>query len=550
MLQLIGLVKPLIGIMILAVVLGVLGYLCAIFLTVISSGEVILLLAKAGVIATGGFWFSLKSGAVLLIIMAIARGIFHYGEQYCNHFIAFKLLAKIRHQVFETLRKLCPAKLEGREKGNLISLITSDVELLEVFYAHTISPIAIAIIVSLVMVVFLGHICLAAGWVALVSYLLIGLVLPIALGKTGASPGVEYRKEFGSLNSFVLDCLYGLDETIQYEGGVKRTREIISRSQSLGEKQKHLNHMESLQKGLTNLLVLVCSVAMLLLMTGQYRAGTAEASMVFMATIALMGSFGPVIALSNLSNNLNQTLACGQRILDLLKEEPLVEEVPGEKKVQFSDAKVENVTFSYEEEEILKNFSMQINGGSIVGIHGPSGCGKSTILKLLMRFWDVDRGRIFMGKDSIRHLPSKSLRGMESYVTQETFLFHDTIANNIGIGKLGATREEIIEAARAASLHDAIVSFPEGYDTMVGENGDTLSGGERQRIGIARAFLSDRDFLLLDEPTSNLDALNEGIILKSLKEHCLDKTILLVSHRRSTLQIADEVVEMNRGRGT
>ena len=480
--SLIGLVKPLIHIMMAAIILGTLGYLCAIFLTILA-GQVIvhgLLTGVAGMmVPVDNMWLvstPVKTIITVMIIIAVLRGILHYMEQYCNHFIAFKLLAIIRHKVFAALRKLCPAKLEGCDKGNLISIITTDIELLEVFYAHTISPIAIATLTSIIMVIFIGR----YHWLALTIRLY----------------------DYGAMG---------------FEG------------------------------------ILTC-------------------------TIAMMGSFGPVVALSSLSNNLNQTLASGERVLSLLEETPLVEEIPGDVETAkisdteifkdeteehsnnqdvdsearvdyaFAGAAAENVIFAYEEETILDNYSLKLEPGKITGIHGASGSGKSTLLKLLMRFWDVQAGSVSVDGTDVRKIPTKHLRDMESYVTQETHLFHDSIANNIAIAKQGASREEIMEAAKKASIHDFIMTLPKGYDTEVGELGDTLSGGEKQRIGIARAFLHDSPLILLDEPTSNLDSLNEGIILKSLKESALKKTVVLVSHRVSTMNVADVVYEMENGR--
>lgn len=559
--------------------------------------------------------------------IAVLRGLLHYAEQYCNHFIAFKLLAIIRHKVFAALRKLCPAKLEGRDKGNLISIITTDIELLEVFYAHTISPIAIATLTSLIMVIFIGSYHVLAGLLALLAYVVVGAVIPVWNGKRGASQGMEFRTEFGHLNSFVLDSLRGLEETIQYGQGEVRKAQMEERSKKLGEMQKGLSRLEGTQRAFTNLVILLASFGMLFLTLYLYQEGSLGIDGVLTCTIAMMGSFGPVVALSSLSNNLNQTLASGERVLSILEEKPLVEEIEeceqgkgvneialpdwnvaenafgseevsseektsggrrtasnkkasddenvvGDKKVysdekaagnektagdgeisgnkeesqRFAGADVEHVTFSYEDEVILKDYSLSITPGKIVGIHGVSGSGKSTLLKLLMRFWDADQGRVAVDGTDVRKLATKRLRDMESYVTQETHLFHDSIANNIAIGKHGATREEIMEAAKKASIHDFIMTLPKGYDTEVGELGDTLSGGERQRIGIARAFLHDAPFLLLDEPTSNLDSLNEGVILKSLQESCDNRTVVLVSHRKSTMNLADVVYEMENGR--
>ena len=556
--RLIGLVKPLLPIMLLAIALGTIGYLCAIFLTILAGFGLMHIILDAIQEAMGYALTPENAGVFLgmplqtlfiaLAVMAVMRGILHYGEQYCNHFIAFKLLAIIRHKVFAALRKLCPAKLEGRGKGNLISVITSDIELLEVFYAHTISPIAIAVLTSLVMILFIGQFSLAAAVFALGGYLVVGAAIPLYFGSRGADKGMEFRSGFGNLNSFILDSLRGLDETIQYQQGGRRRKEMAERSDELGRMQKDLNRLEASQRSVTNLAILVFSFAMLFLMIILRQAGEVSMTGMLVGTIAMMGSFGPVTALASLSNNLNQTLASGERVLSLLEEELQVEEVSGKNVTEFTKAAAEHVDFTYDTEQILKDYSMEIPKGKIIGIHGASGSGKSTLLKLLMRFWDVQGGKISISDRDVRDINTADLREMESYVTQETCLFHDSIANNIAVGKPGASREEIMEAAKKASIHEFIMTLPKGYDTEVGELGDTLSGGEKQRIGIARAFLHDAPFVLMDEPTSNLDSLNEGIILKSLKEGWGDKTVLLVSHRKSTMNVADVVYEMDNGR--
>lgn len=596
--SLIGLVKPLLHIMAAAIILGTVGYLCAIFLTILA-GQVILRglagnAAGAGisVISEAAMKSTWLSGAsvnrilAVMILMAVLRGILHYMEQYCNHFIAFKLLAIIRHKVFAALRKLCPAKLEGRDKGNLISIITTDIELLEVFYAHTISPIAIATLTSVIMVIFIGRYHVLAGVLALASYLIVGVVIPMWNGKRGSQKGMEFRTEFGELNSFVLDSLRGMDETIQYDQGKKRKGQMSDRSRKLAGMQEDLSWMEGSQRSFTNLMILLASFGMLALTIYLYGKGEIGFDGILTCTIAMMGSFGPVVALSSLSNNLNQTLASGERVLSLLEEKPLVEEIldgtefhavgrfndmekqdeperitagmyvkgsdsekiENESVVEFTGAEVSHVTFAYEEETILDDYSLKLAPGKITGIHGSSGSGKSTLLKLLMRFWDVNEGIISVDNKDVREISTRHLRDLESYVTQETHLFHDSIANNIAIAKPGATREEIMAAAKKASINDFIMTLPKGYDTEVGELGDTLSGGEKQRIGIARAFLHDSPLLLLDEPTSNLDSLNEGIILKSLKEDKANRTVVLVSHRTSTMKVADVVYEMENGR--
>lgn len=588
--SLIGLVKPLLHIMLAAIILGTAGYLCAIFLTILA-GQVIV----HGLIAGGAG--SVKTIITVMLIIAVLRGILHYAEQYCNHFIAFKLLAIIRHKVFAALRKLCPAKLEGRDKGNLISIITTDIELLEVFYAHTISPIAIATLTSLVMVVFIGRYHWLAGILALIAYLIVGVVIPMWNGKCGSQMGMEFRTNFGELNSFVLDSLRGLDETIQYDQGEKRKEQMSERSRSLAGIQEKLSKMEGAQRSFTNLVILLASFGMLALTVWLYGKGEIGFEGILTCIIAMMGSFGPVVALSSLSNNLNQTLASGERVLSLLEETPMVEEISGNVDIRtdsdneisntsivsentdndirnqnnspekekyilrgiltgraknsvkaFSGAEAQHVTFAYENETILDDYSLKLESGKITGIHGASGSGKSTLLKLLMRFWDVNQGSVSVDGEDVRKIPTRHLRDMESYVTQETHLFHDSIANNIAVGSPAASREAIIEAAKKASIHDFIMKLPKGYDTEVGELGDTLSGGEKQRIGIARAFLHDSPLILMDEPTSNLDSLNEGIILKSLREAAEKKTVVLVSHRKSTMNIVDTVFEMKDGR--
>ena len=588
--SLIGLVKPLLHIMLAAIILGTAGYLCAIFLTILAGQVIVHGLIAGGV---GG----VKTIITVMLIIAVLRGILHYAEQYCNHFIAFKLLAIIRHKVFAALRKLCPAKLEGRDKGNLISIITTDIELLEVFYAHTISPIAIAALTSLVMVVFIGRYHWLAGILALIAYLIVGVVIPMWNGKCGSQMGMEFRTNFGELNSFVLDSLRGLDETIQCDKGEKRKEQMSERSRSLAGIQEKLSKMEGAQRSFTNMVILLASFGMLALTVWLYGKGEIGFEGILTCTIAMMGSFGPVVALSSLSNNLNQTLASGERVLSLLEETPMVEEISGNVDIRtdsdneisntsivsentdndirnqnnspekekyilrgiltgraknsvnaFSGAEAQHVTFAYENETILDDYSLKLEPGKITGIHGASGSGKSTLLKLLMRFWDVNEGSVSVDGEDVRKIPTRHLRDMESYVTQETHLFHDSIANNIAVGSPGASREAIIEAAKKASIHDFIMKLPKGYDTEVGELGDTLSGGEKQRIGIARAFLHDSPLILMDEPTSNLDSLNEGIILKSLREAAEKKTVVLVSHRKSTMNIVDTVFEMKDGR--
>ena len=555
--QLIGLVKPLLPVMLLSIMLGVNGFLCAISLTILAAAKLLEGLSDSllsgGVVLEGAVRLPIATGSffAILFLVAVLRGVLHYGEQYCNHFIAFKLLAIVRHKVFANLRRLCPAKLEGKDRGDLISIITSDIELLEVFYAHTISPIAIAVIVSIFMTAFIGRQNALAGLLACIAYLTVGVAIPLAIGRAGGERGLAFRNGFGELNSYVLDSIRGVDETIQYDGGEMRRKDIADRSVRLSKLQRGLAGLESTQISLTNAAILIFSFVMLFFMMYEYKEGNVTFSNVLLATVSMMGSFGPVLALSNLANSLNQTLAAGERVLSILEEEPQVVELTDGVDVEtFEGAGAYGVTFAYGGENILSDYTIEIPKGKVVGIYGASGSGKSTLLRLLMRFWDAGSGQIRLSGVDVREINTASLRDMESYVEQETYLFHDTIANNIAIGRLDATREEIVEAAKKASIHEFIMTLPDGYDTKVGELGDTLSGGERQRIGIARAFLHDAPLMLLDEPTSNLDSLNEGIILKSLVEAMTsgEKTVLLVSHRKSTLSIADRIYKMESGR--
>ena len=539
MYKLIGLVLPLLHVMVAAITMGVIGFLTAIFIIVLGGVGLLNILGFATAL-------SLKQVIIGIVICAVLRGILRYAEQGSNHYIAFKLLALIRHKVFVKLRKLAPAKLEGKDKGNLISIITTDTELLEVFYAHTISPIIIAFITSVIMTIFIGRYNIFLGVIALVAYFIVGVIIPVWSSNQGDETGQQYRDEMGDLNSYFLSSVRGINDIIQYGVGKERLDEINRRTDELETKQKLLIKQEGSNRAVTDTAILLCSMAMLFAGCILYTKGEVNFIQVIIPLIALMSSFGPVVAISNLSNNLFHTIAAGNRVLDLLEEEPAVEEVNGNDVTEFADMKLKNVSFSYDEEVILEDFNMDIKQNKIIGIYGKSGCGKSTLLKLLMRFWEVDNGSITIGGKNINEINTSDLRKMQSFVTQDTYLFNDTIANNIGIAKENATMEEIIAAAKKASIHDFIMSLPNGYDSKVGELGGNLSGGEKQRIGIARAFLHDAPMILLDEPTSNLDSLNEGIILKSLMESKENKTIIIVSHRKSTMNIADVVLDVEK----
>lgn len=538
--NLIHLVKPLTGYMILAILMGLLGHLCASFITIFGA---------FGILQVLGMWKgSLGFLFIGVAVFAVLRGILRYAEQSCNHFIAFKLLALIRDEVFQSLRKLTPAKLEGKDKGNLITVITSDIELLEVFYAHTISPTAIAVLYTILLCLFIGQFHVILGILALLAYLVVGVLIPLAVSKAGGDDGMRFRTKSGELGSFVLDSLRGLSETLQYGQGQERMRQMNHRTDELSKEEERMKRTTGRNMAITGMTILISDLLMLFVSSMLYQRGTLGFDGVLISTVALMSSFGPVTALANLGSTLQNTFAAGNRVLDILEEEPMVKEINGQKEIAFHGAKAEHVTFSYGQETILKDVSADIKENSVVGIIGKSGSGKSTLLKLLMRFWDVQEGSVSISGTGVNQINTSNLRDMESFVTQETCLFHDSVAANLRIAKLDATQEELEAACKKASIHEFIKKLPQGYETQVGELGDTLSGGERQRLGLARAFLHDAPFMLLDEPTSNLDSLNEAVILKSLEEERNGKTVVLVSHRESTMQIADVVYSVERGR--
>lgn len=536
MARLIGLVRPMLGFMLLAIAMGLLGNLCATFITVFGGYAILNVLHPEWSMSLGWVF-----AAVLLF--ALVRGFLRYAEQSCNHFIAFKLLALIRDKVFGALRRLCPAKLEGKDKGDLISVITSDIELLEVFYAHTISPICIAFLFCLMMVLFIGRIHTALGVLALSAYAVVGIVIPLVTSKRSGDDGIQFRSSAGKLSAFVLDSLRGLPETVQYGQGRKRLAEMDAQTDALSQTEAHMKRTAGKNTAAVNTTILLFDLAMLF---SSAKLAGFEGCLV--ATLAMMSSFGPVVSLAALGATLQNTFAAGNRVLDILDESPVAPDVTGKANVEFHGAAAENVSFSYGGEQILEDLSLSIPEGKVIGITGRSGSGKSTLLKLFMRFWPVTEGKVTVSGKSVDEINTENLRDMESFVTQQTHLFHDSIRKNLCIAKLDATEEEIIAACKKASVHDFIMGLPKGYDTEVGELGDTLSGGERQRLGLARAFLHNAPFLLLDEPTSNLDSLNEAVILKALQTECQDKTVILVSHRKSTMGIADTVYSVEHGR--
>ncbi len=534
--RLIVLVKPLMPIMFIAITMGVLGFICAIGIPVLSMHALLNIQT-----------ISLTYILIILILLALFRGVLHYIEQACNHYIAFKLLAIIRDHVYTALRRLAPAKLDGKDKGDLISLITNDIELLEVFYAHTISPCMIAFIMAIILLSLFYCMNMIAMIIALIAYLIMAIVIPYIVSLQGNDIGQQNRDEIGHMSSFLLETYRGLNTLFQYNLGNKRKDEMLELSDHIDELSKKMKNIEGNQSVASQILISLSVCIMFMVMFIQYQNGSATLYHVMMCTVLMASSFGPFTALSQLSNNLLSTISSGRRVIAILDEEELIHEVKDQDTTLFDDIQVDHVNFKYDSELILNDINISFPKGKTTGIIGKSGSGKSTLLKLLMRFYDPTSGLITIDDKDLKNINTSDMRDMFAYVTQETVLFHDSIENNLKIAKLDATNEEIISACQKASIHDFIMSLPNGYQSNVSELGASLSGGERQRLGLARAFLSNKPCILLDEPTSNLDVLNEAMILRSL-ENETGKTIILVSHRFSTMKIADQIISMDQGR--
>ena len=540
--HLLKLVTPLAHIMAFTITMGTLGFLAAIF---------IMVLGAMGLVNLLNFDTHLSFSGILtaLIVLAVARGALRYLEQMSGHYIAFKLLALLRDKVFSSLRRLAFVKLQDKQAGQLVSLVTNDIELLEVFYAHTIAPIMIAFFTSAILLLVFGHL---SGWfvvVALAAYLTVGVILPIITTKLAREDGRRYRELVGEMNDFFLDSVRGMKEIQLFSYAKQRLDEIQQRSQKIDTAFQRIKEQEAKVRVYTEVAVSAFNIIMLFTGLILFSLDKIDFSAFLIGVILLMSSYGPVIALSNLSSNLLQTLASGERVLSLLAEEPELKDV--ESAVDLKDVSridVENVNFAYGEEQILSDVSLSVKKGEILGIHGRSGSGKSTLLKLLMRFYDPKSGSIKINGETLPNINTRSLRDNMAYITQQTYIFNETIEENIRLARRDATLEEIMEAAKKASIHDFILSLPEGYQTKMTELGGNLSDGEKQRIGIARAFLHNAPIILLDEPTSNLDSLNEAMILKSLLNVKAEKLIILVSHRQSTMAICDQVIGIENGR--
>lgn len=531
--------KPLIPVMFITVSMGVLGFLASISITSFGAISIISLIDK-------GFKITFTTSLIIMTVCALLRGPLRYAEQLSGHYIAFKILVILRDKVFTALRKLAPSKLESKEKGNLVSLITSDIELLEVFYAHTIAPISIAILTNSIIAIILYTINPYYGLASAILYLTIGLFIPYFTSKIGKKSGIEYRNKFGETNSYLLDSLRGLKEILIFKNGEKRKENIHNYSISLNEKQKKIKLHEGIIRATTDFTIMIGMMGFVVLGIYLYLDGAIDFNSMILAIVILASSFGPVVALSNLSNNLLQTFASATRIFNLLDETPEVVENEGERHLENTDINYDNVTFGYKgREDVLKNINMKIKKGESISIIGESGSGKSTFVKLLMRFWDVKEGKVNFGGENVKTLETKALRNHQVLMSQETYLFNETIEDNIKLSNLNASFKEVKEASKKAAIHDFIESLPNGYKTKVGELGSNLSSGEKQRIGLARAFLSKGEVLILDEPTSNLDTLNEGVILNSIKENKKDKTIILITHRKSTSSICEKVFKVS-----
>lgn len=541
MLSLLSLVGSFSIIIILAVINGVIGFLSAMGVTLFGCLAVCKHLGMNVIM-------SYPLLITLAILSGVLRGALRYIEQYSNHFIAFKLLAIIRDKIFKHLRVLAPAKLDDKKKGSIISMITSDIETLEVFYAHTISPILIAVCVSTFVVVYVG---LLSTWylsfIALGSYIIIGIILPIISSKAMSKDGVEYRRELSDFSAYYLDSIKGVREIVMHNAKDVRVENVNKKSASLLKKTKDIKHKSGTVMAITEALVSISILGTLVVSMYLYKNGTITIAKAILGATTIFSSFGPVIALSALPANLTQTFASGDRVLNLLEEKPKVSEIKGKNDFNFESLEVKNLNFSYSDEHTLKDINLKVNKGEIVGIIGESGCGKSTILKMLLRFYKKDSGEILYNGIDIENINTSSLLTNVTMVSQSTYLFDDTIKNNLKIAKLDATDEEIKEACKLASISDFIESLPDKYDTPVGNLGDNLSQGERQRIGLARAFLRGSELILLDEVTSNVDSINEGVILKSLKDIKTRRSIILISHRESSMSIADRIYKVDGG---
>ncbi|EBF5204575.1 ABC transporter ATP-binding protein [Listeria monocytogenes] len=521
-------VKPLRGKMILAILLGIISNLSVILISLIGAyGILAVILAQP---LNPYKWLFVMVGCGVL------RGVARYLEQYLNHDIAFRLLAIIRERIFSTLRKLGPARLSGKKSGDLITAITSDVEALEVFFAHTISPVFIALGTTIATVRFLGMYDTGLALILLLGQILVGVVLPMISYKRNKKIGTAYQTEFVGLNQAVMENIASLQDIFQFKLGEARLANLTDRGEKLNKQyQKRLRQGSELQ--ILGEWVLI-GTATLILVLGSFWQLPLET--ILIGTVLSLSSFGSVLALNALGTALLTTFASGKRLYALTEEKPVVTFNGPLELTDFESAELNKVCFSHDgKQAILSELSLDLPKGKWLGIGGESGSGKSTLVKLLMRYWDPD-GEVNLNNQPLPKITESSLHQIEGVMEQSTFLFEDTIGNNIRLGKKAATLDEVKVAARKAAIDKWIETLPEGYDTKIGGQARNLSDGERQRIGLARLFLHDAPLLLLDEPTSNLDYINEQAILNTLRSEIQDKTVLVISHRKTTLDLAEE----------
>ena len=557
--RLLGEAKPLAGLMVAASTAGTIGHLAATFLPVFG---IIAGFALAG----NPVWGMSAAGAITaMIVCAVLRGLTRYVEQYLNHNVAFHLLALFRSKAFAALRRLAPAKLAGKGKGDLIAMLTTDVELLEIFFAHTISPVAIAVTTTIVYAIVAATL---SPWMALaliVSHLIIGIIVPrfFATGVRNLGPAI--RGAAGELDNVMLDDMRGLDEIIRFGRGEDRAQAIEDRTRALWRDHAKLSRVNGRFAGVGGLLVALLTSAAAGIAINLAGVNLYDIPALVAAFALLASSFGPTLALAALPANLTQTFASARRLFGLMDEAPAVVET-GTANSDYEGMRLDRVTFAYPgegSEAILADFSLDVPQHGILGIQGPSGRGKSTMLKLLMRYWDPQRGQVTLSGTPLPQIDVHARRRIQAMMSQETHLFDGTIRENLLIalpeseirngGAAGVLDARLREALAKASVLDLIDSLPDGLDTQVGELGDRLSEGERQRIGLARVFLRNADLVLFDEPTSRLDALNEAIILRSIHELSKseqnadkgqDVAVVLVSHRESAMRVADAVLNL------
>ncbi len=546
--SLIKLLKPLRIPMFIAITMGTLSHVASFALGIFGLYAVLSSIKTLAPQLHELFFGTYSAGTyfVILISAGILRGVFHYIEQFFNHLIAFKVLAIIRHKVFTAIRKLAPAKLESKNPGQLISLIMGDIELLEVFYAHTVSPIAIAFLCSIILFIFYLKISIWAALLALASQIYMAIWLPLNTAKKTTQLSLEVRNQIGDLNGKFIDKIRGIRETIQYSDGDNSLQELDQITDDLLDKQWELKEIGAELSSNVEFKIILFGILQFLLSLFLLQRGMISMAGAATACMLTIGSFGPFVSIANLGAVLNNTFACGERVLSILEEEPIVEDVTNGINVANGDIELKNVDFIYNEggDKILEDFNLKINKGEVLGIMAESGRGKSTILKLIMRFWDVNQGEITFSNQNIKTINTHSIYDKINYMTQNTFLFTGSIKENMLIAKPDATDEEIYAALKRASIYDFVIGLQEGLDSFIGEDGLNFSGGERQRLGLARCFLADKDIFLLDEATSNLDSINEAIILKSIIENRQGKTVVIVSHRMSTLAVCDRIVEI------